>query len=64
MDKIVITVKRCVQISPDDFEIKLISRVFSTTRSIKDMLQWAKTTGFIIPEISDLNFSEYTGESI
>lgn len=60
-NKIVVTIKKCIQVSPDDFEMKAISAVFSTDKKIKDILDWAKSTGFSKnPKITDLYTSEYS----
>lgn len=63
-DKIVVTISNCVQIGEDHFKQVFTSRVFSTSRPVNDLLAWAKSTGFKNPTVSDLQFSEYTGESI
>ena len=63
-DKVVVTISAPVQMGQDIYQHVYTSRVFVTTRSIKDILQWAKAEGFKNPTINDIKFSEYTGESI
>ncbi len=62
--RIVVTVTRAVQVGPDKWQQDYQSRVFATTRSIDDMLAWAKGLGFTNPTVNDLQISDYTGESI
>jgi len=64
MKQIVVTIRKCVQIGPDDYEMEAISGVFAINRSIKDMLKWAESCGFKDAKIGDLHFSEYAGSSI
>ena len=61
--KIVATISQAVQIGVDEWKQYYMSRVFSVTRPIKDMLTWAESEGFKNPQICDLTLSEYTGES-
>ena len=63
-EKIVVTISAPVQIGMDEWKQVRTSRIFSITRPVKDMLSWAEAEGFQNPKISDLLFSEYTGDSI
>lgn len=60
---IVVTLSQAVQIGHDEWKQHRVSRVFSTRRSIHDLLSWAENEGITNPQISDLHLSEYTGES-
>jgi hypothetical protein len=60
---IVATIQICIQIGENDFKQHRESRVFSTHRTIKDLLNWAESSGIKNPQMSDLQISEYTGES-
>jgi len=62
--EIVVTLSQAIQIGPDEWKQHKISRIFSSTRSLRDMLSWAEAEGLINPQISDLQFSEFTGKSI
>ena len=62
--KIVATLSAPIQIGVDEWKQHYTSRVFAVSRPIKDMLSWAESEGFKNPTISDLQLSEYTGESI
>lgn len=61
--KIVVTLSQSVRIGQDEWKQHRISRVFSTHRSISDILTFAENAGVKNPQISDLTLSEYTGES-
>ncbi len=58
-NRIVVTLRKSVQIGPEDWEMKPVSRVFNIANSIEHMLEWAKSTGIKDANIGDLNFSEY-----
>ena len=62
--KIVVTISDAVQIGENAWKQVYTSRIFSISRPVKDMLTWAENEGFKNPKISDLQLSEYTGESI
>jgi hypothetical protein len=62
--KVVATISDAVQVGEDAWKQVYTSRVFATSRPIDDILSWAKAQGFKSPTISDIQFSEYTGESI
>ena len=64
--KVSVTVKYAVQISYNDYAVRRITRLFSVDRPIKDILTWANN---YLPknqhnDLSLLEFSEYTGDSI
>ena len=60
--KIVATVKKCVQIGPDDWALRGISHVFDQSATIWDVLQWADhmEKGTLI---ADIQFTNYDGDS-
>ena len=64
MSKIVATISIPEQIGMDVWSQRYISRVFNTSRAIEDVLKWAKVEGYHNPQISGIQFSDYTGESI
>lgn len=58
MAKIIATYKDCVQVGPDDFITKRVSRVFGEESTIKDMLEWGrKITGYSGFEFTSFEFS-------
>ena len=62
---IIATVTICEQTGIDTFVDRRISRGYEETRSISDILTWAKaTTGSQKTTICDIQFSEYTGASL
>jgi hypothetical protein len=61
--KIVVTINLPIQKDSENFKQYSISRVFTIKRSFKDVLSWAEAEGIQNPQIYDLHFSEYTGES-
>jgi len=61
--KIVVTLSAAVQIGEEAWKQVYTSRVFPVRRPIKDMLTWAEAEGIKNPKISDLQLSEYAGES-
>lgn len=62
--KIVATVQDMIQTTDDSFSNHRISRIFCTTRPLRDIIKWASTTLGKDVGINDIQFSEYTGESI
>ena len=62
--KIVVTLSQAVQIGIDEWKQHKVSRVFSVNRSFRDLLEWAEAEGIKNPQASDLQISEYTGESV
>ena len=62
-DRIIVTYGQTVQVGPDDFRYKTVGRVFKTTRPIGDVLSWLESMGVKNPCITDVTFTEYTGES-
>jgi len=62
---IIATVTACVQVGQDSFRDRHVSREFEETRSIRDVIQWAKATlGREYVSICDIQFSEMTGKSL
>ena len=61
--RIVVTLSQAVQIGMDEWKQHKVSRVFSVDRPFRDLLAWAKAEGIENPQVSDLQISEYTGES-
>ena len=61
--KIVATITRAVQTGMDTFTNYSESRVFDTSRSIEDVLNWGRNSGIKNIKMNDILFSEYTGES-
>lgn len=59
--KIVATVKKLVQIGPDNYDLRPTSKVFGQQATIWDILYWAdeleRNTS-----IADIAFSNYDGE--
>jgi len=64
MSSIVATISIAEQIGMDVWNQRYISRVFSTARNIQDIINWAENEGVKNPQISNIQFSEYTGKSI
>lgn len=60
-DKIVATVSRCVQIGPDDYECRKISKVFEVGDPVYKILDWAQVASKSMAKktINDVSFSEY-----
>ena len=56
-------ITQCVQVGPDAFVMKNISRNFPGNRSIDDILKWAESEGIQNPDINDVLLCKYTGES-
>lgn len=63
--KIVATVKYLYENSPnpDHWVMRFESRVFSVNRSLSDVISWAKSHDQDVA-LSDIVFSEFTGESL
>ena len=62
--KIVATLNEAVQIGPDTFRMEATSRVFDECRTIRDIIEWAKACGLKDVRISQIQLSDYTGESL
>lgn len=62
--KIVATVTVCQQVGESTHRDRHHSRVFSASRSIKDILNWAGSITGTAVAITEIQLSEYDGESI
>ena len=61
---IIATVTVCQQVGHDTFRDNHISREYDESRSISDILSWARAElGRDNVGICDIQFSEYTGKS-
>lgn len=62
--EICVIIKRYVQISPDDWELRRISRVFSSDRTISDILKWVESEGIKNATVNDFELCDHTGSSL
>lgn len=59
MAKIIATYKDCVQVGPNDFATKSVSKVFTGESTINDILEWGrKITRYDGFQFTSLEFSE------
>lgn len=64
MEKLIATVHITQQVTHDQWRIHSYSRVFSTSRPIKDIFNWMENMGVKNPTTNDLELTDYTGESL
>ncbi len=57
-------VRRYVQIGPDQFEMQMVTRVFSISRSIQDILAWVESMGIKSPTCKDFILADHTGSTL
>ena len=61
---VIATVTVCVQVGENSFRDHHISREYEESRTIRDVLTWAKATTGKEVSICDIQFSEMTGKSL
>lgn len=49
--EIIATIRKCVQIGPEDFELKVLTKRFDYDSSLDHVDQWAKSHGLDIPSV-------------
>lgn len=62
--KFTVTLNQATQIGPSEWTVYRTSRVFDSSLPLDRILTWAKAEGIRNATVNDLQFSDFTGESL
>ena len=62
--EICIIVSQCVQVGLEDWTMMRTTRIFDTSRPIKDIFSWVSSLGIKDPTANDFIIADHTGSSV
>jgi len=62
--EICVIINKCVQVGPENWEMQETTRIFDTSKPIKDIFSWVKSTGIKNPTANDFIIADHTGSSL
>lgn len=58
-----VVVRNCVQVGPEDWEMKTTTRIFAGGNTIDDILRWVESLGIKNPTCNDFVLTDHKGST-